>query len=83
MKWLEEFKEDVLRRSAYLQVEDDNLILVSHKTVDRLIAIAERLKSGEIFVLSPYCLACGGEAITEDDWSHKADCILHSDEWTP
>lgn len=74
MGWLEEFKNDVLRRSAYLPVEDDNLILVSHKTVDRLVAIAE-----EADMIMKSTLE---EKQSIHAWVELSE-MLYSDEWKP
>ena len=90
MEWLEEFKEDVDRRSAYLDVEDDSLVIASHKTINRLIAIAEGaekiMKRGLPYY---FCSACDCPtgiragmyaALDVDDMGHTKTCP-YSDEY--
>jgi len=76
MGWLEDFKEDVLRVSAGLPPEDDYLIPVSHKQVDRLIAIAEERE----FVCEEQL---GRKCVYKNDVIiHHKDCKYHED-WKP
>ena len=73
---------DDLKKMRVLCTTKAGLVNINGNDLDRMVAIAERLRDRKFYPLSPYCAACGGEKMEpSDEWSHTHDCILYSDEY--